>query len=304
MKKQSLTVLIAILVMLQLYSLSKISTLQTQIERVNYTANSAETHLQSQISEIYQNVDQKLEKQASLILRAYAQVGKLNGDTIMVPVTFTVSPKTVTDTMSVSLDIDGETLPLVRSGLEYSATKEFEISKNIFPTIVLEDSGEKHVEEHEGLMLANLKEMIFPEVYAYFSGESSCGSNEYREKGQLQVDCKPSQENNGLTDIKYVVRVDGETVKETPVPLGQESGMGGTFEIDIDNKYSLGDGQILTAHVVAVDSLGFTHEYQVLYFVGGADAQREPDFRQEKIIAPNGETVYRYDEEENLEFYP
>jgi len=299
MKQQPWAALIALLVILQFYSIVKINALERQLENVNYIVSSAQNHLSNQINGISNNVEQKLQEQASLILRASAQVGIPDPATLTVPVTFTVEPKTVTDTMSVSLDIDGEILPLERSGLEYSATRTVSLSQNISPTIVIEEGGKKQVAEHGALMLTNLKEMIFPDVYARFVGQTSYGSNAYKQNGQLEIDCKPSQQNNNLIDAKYIVKVDGKPFKETPVPLGPEPGPnenfgGGRFGISIDDQYSLEDGQILTGYVVAVDSLGFTHEYLVLHYVAGADAQREPDFRQETITAPDGEILYRY----------
>jgi hypothetical protein len=101
--------------------------------------------------------------------------------------------------------------------------------------------------------------------------------------------------------MNYVVEVDGKPVKEVPVPLGTESGPdevfnSGHFGISIDDQFSLEDGQILTGHVVAVDSLGFTHQYLVLHYVAGANAQREPGMGLEKITAPNGEIVFELDE--------
>ena len=302
MKQQPWAVLIALLVILQFYSIVKINALERQLENVNYAVSSVESRLSNQINNISSQVEQKLQAQASLILRASAQVGIPDADTLTVPVTFTVAPKTVTDTMSVSLDMDGELIPLERSGLEYSATRAIDLSQKIAPTIVIEEGGKKQVVENGALMVANLKETIFPEVFAHFAGQSSYGSKAYKQNGQLEIDCKPSQQNNNLIELKYIVKVDGTPVKETPVPFGAEPNAnemfgGGHAEISIDDQYTLEDGQVLTGFVVAVDNLGFTHEYQVLHFVAGADAQREPDYRQETITAPNGEIIYRYDEE-------
>jgi hypothetical protein len=159
----------------------------------------------------------------------------------------------------------------------------------------MEDNGVKNIEEHMGLMVSNIKEQVFPYIFARFSGQSSYGSNEYRAKGHLDIDYKPSQENNPFIDMKYVIKVDDEIIKETPVVLEKDSGIGGTFTLDIDDKYSINDGQILTSTVVAVDSFGFIHEYLVTHFVAGSNVQREPYFKQEKIIAPNGELVYLFD---------
>lgn len=294
MKKQTAYILVATLIVLQLYSLVKINSLQSRIENTNNTINSVENRLDNQINSIYQNVDQKLEAQASLIHNSSTKVGKLDIATLTVPIKFMIEPKTVTETMSVSLDFNGEIVRLEKSGLQYSTTKNFEISDSIFPKIIMEDTGVKNIEEHMGLRVSNIKEQVFPYIFARFSRQSSYGSNEYRTKGHLDIDYKPSQDNNTFIDMKYVIKVDDEIIKEIPVLL--EKNNGGTYTLDIDDKYSINDGQILTSNVVAVDSFGFTHEYLVTHFVAGSNAQREPYFEQEKIIAPNGEIIYLFDE--------
>lgn len=146
-----------------------------------------------------------------------------------------------------------------------------------------------------GLRVSNIKGQVFPYIFARFSGESSYRSNEYRAKGHLDIDYKPSQENNLFIDLKYVVKVDDEIIKERLVVLGKDGRMGGIFTLEIDDKYSINHGSILTSNVVAVDSFGFTHEYLVTHFVAGSNVQREPHFKQEKIVAPNGELVYQFD---------
>lgn len=295
MKKQTAYILVAALIVLQLYSLVKINSLQSRVENTNNIINSVENRLDNQINSIYQNVDQKLEAQASLIYNSSTKAGKLDITTLTVPITFTIEPKVVTETMSVSLDFNGEIVRLEKSGLQYSITKNFEISDSISPKIIMEDNGIKNIEEHMGLRVSNIKEQVFPNIFAGFSGESSYGSNEYRVKGHLDIDYKPSQDNNPFIDMKYVIKVADEIIKETPVVLEKNSGLDGTFTLDIDDKYSINDGQILTSNIVAVDSFGFTHEYLVTHFVAGSNMQREPYFKQEKIIAPNGELVYLFD---------
>ena len=96
--------------------------------------------------------------------------------------------------------------------------------------------------------------------------------------------------------MKYVIKIGEKIIEETPIVLDKDNRLGGSFTLDIDDKYSVDDGQILTSNVVAVDSLGFTHEYLVTHYVAGSRAQREPYFKQERIIAPNGKVVYLFDE--------
>jgi hypothetical protein len=292
MKKQISYFLIAALIILQIYSLAMINSLQRRIDNNNNTIYSVENQLSNQINAIYQNVDVQLKAQASLINSSAIALGKLDVDTLTVPITFTVEPKTVTETMLVSLDINGDIVELEKSGLQYSATKNFEISDSIDFKIIIDDNGVKHIEEQNGLNSHQIKEQIFPQLFASFGGESSYGSNEYRAKGTINIDYKASTANNQFVDIKYVTKVDDKIIKETPISLDRNYG----FTLDIDEKYSLNNGQILTFYIIATDSLGFVHEYLIKHYEAGANAQREPYHEQENITAPNGEIVYLFKE--------
>ena len=128
MKKQTTYILVAALIVLQLYSITRINSLQSRVENLNNNVHSVENRLDNQISSIYQNVDQQLEAQASLILNSSTKVGKLNIATLTVPVTFTIEPKVITETMSVFLDFNGELVRLEKLELQYSTTKNLKIS--------------------------------------------------------------------------------------------------------------------------------------------------------------------------------
>jgi|GEM_PF-1994888 len=296
MKKQTAYILIIALIALQLYSITKITSLQNKIDNTNMTLHSIDSRMNSQISNIYNTIDKKLEEEASKIHTSSVTVGKLNTSTLRVPITFTVEPKTVTESLNVLLDFNGETISLKQSGMKFSVTKDLEISESIFPKIILEDQGVKIVEEHRGLNVFKIKETIFPNIFAHFSGTTKYSSGEYHAKGSLMGEYQKSQNNNNFIDIKYVVKIDGEIIEEKPILLEENNQMSESLILDIDDQYSLDKDQILTANIVAVDALGFVHEYLVTHYVGDSNAQREPHFQKMNIKAPNGDTVYIFDE--------
>lgn len=299
MKKQTAYILIIALILLQLYSITKINSLENRIENTNMTLHSIDNRLNNQINNIHNTINKKLEEEASKIYDSSVAVGSLNKDTLMVPITFTVEPKTLTETLSVSLDFNGEILPLKQSGIKFSGTKDLEISENVYPKIILEDSGVKNVEEHRGLSVSRIKETIFPNIFVHFSGTTKYSSGEYHAKGSLMGEYQHSKNNNDFIDMKYVVKIDGEIVHEKSIPLVKENEYSEPLSIDIDDEYSLDKGEILTTNIVAVDTLGFTHEYLVTHYEGDSNDQREPHFEKMNIKGPNGETVYIFDERDS-----
>jgi len=296
MKKQTAYILIVALIALQLYSITKISSLQNKIDNTNMTLHSIDSRMNSQISNIYDTINKKLEEEASKIYGSSVTVGELNKSTLTVPITFTVEPKTVTENLRVSLVFDGEILPLKQSGMKFSGTKDLEISESVIPKIILEDQGIKYVEEHRGLNVSRIKESIFPNIHVHFSGTTKYSSGEYRAKGSIMGEYQQAQNNNNFLELKYVVKVDDEIIEEKPILLEDDNELSTPIVLDIDDQYTLDKGQILTTNIVAVDALGFVHEYLVTHYVGDSNAQREPYFQKMNIKAPNGDIVYIFDE--------
>lgn len=294
MKKHISSIIIVVLSILQLYSFVKISNLQERIDINNSSIQSNRSQLQNQISSIYQNVDNKLEQQASLIKNASYEFGDLNIEMLEIPITFFITPKTISENTSIFLDLNGDLIPLQKVGTTYSTTANFNIFSNVFPSIIIEDNGVKKLEDNLNLRVGEISSSIFPSGHPRFSGRSSYGSNKYTMSGHIDFDEKPANADISFVEINFVNKVDGEIINRKPIPISE--GM-----IKIEEKIPLNVGQLLTSYVVAVDNLGFTHEYLVEHFLAGAEAQREPYFEQKYIYAPNGELVYQFDETDYVE---
>lgn len=296
MKKQTAYILIVALIALQIYSLTQIISLQNDLENTQETLHSIDNRLNSQISNIYHTITKKLEEEASKIHTSSVTVGALNTDTLKVPITFTVEPKTITKSLEVLLDFDGEIISLEQSGTQFFVTKDLGISETAFPKIILQDQGVKHLEEHRGLNVSRIKESIFPNIFAHFSGTTKYSSGEYSEKGFIDIEYIGANEDNYFKEMKYVVKVDNKKINEKMISIVDEKQNIDSISIEIDGEYSLEKGQTLTGNIVAIDALGFVHEYLVVHYVGDSNDQREPYSDKLSIKAPNGETVYLFDE--------
>ncbi|HKL43439.1 MAG TPA: hypothetical protein VJ962_12735 [Clostridia bacterium] len=296
MKKQTAYILIVALIALQIYSLTQIISLQNDLENTQETLHSIDNRLNSQISNIYHTITKKLEEEASKIHTSSVTVGALNTDTLKVPITFTVEPKTITESLEVLLDFDGEIISLEQSGTQFFVTKDLGISETAFPKIILQDQGVKHLEEHRGLNVSRIKESIFPNIFAHFSGTTKYSSGEYSEKGFIDIEYIGANEDNYFKEMKYVVKVDNKKINEKMISIVDEKQNINSISIEIDGEYSLEKGQTLTGNIVAIDALGFVHEYLVVHYVGDSNDQREPYSDKLSIKAPNGETVYLFDE--------
>lgn len=291
MKKEYYSILIGLLLILQIFSFFKINALRDDLEMTTENMHNIEDYVSAEITDLYKDVSQKLEDEASPILSCSTHIGEFNEDTLTTPITFNISPKEVTDTLTVSLDFNGELILLEKTGIIYSTTKNFSISEQIYPTIILEDKGHKTLAEDSGLRVSYLRDTVFPSITTSLSDEISYSSNKYQTKGDLRVKYHPSHNNTSFKDVAYIVTIDNEVIEEHPIIFGTYDKPDRSINISIDENHSLRKGQTLKLSIVAIDSLGFTHEYLIDQFVAGSDP-RDLTLIHQKITAPNGEIVY------------
>ena len=128
--------LIIVLVALQVYTIRQNNNLESTLKQLEHRIGDYEDGLSRSISEL----DGKLAETTSLILSSSYEMGEFNPETLKVPVTFTVQPKTMTDETLVFLNFDDEKIPMERQTIGFVLTKDFTIDEALSPTIVLEEN--------------------------------------------------------------------------------------------------------------------------------------------------------------------
>lgn len=137
MKKNINTILILILVLTQLYSITKINSLENQLMNLDNNLNNNISYLSSNISSISSDINYQLTEQSSLINSFDVLVGDLKTNDNNAPtcsVTFSVIPKATRENMSVFLYIDEELLKLEKNGVEFTKTKDYSITDSLSTT--------------------------------------------------------------------------------------------------------------------------------------------------------------------------
>jgi hypothetical protein len=295
-KTKLLYVVIAILVVTQVYSIFQINSLKIKVQQTKNGIAYAEERLKRNISEIYSNVDRKLEEYTSLVTRCEYEIGEFNLQTLKVPITFKLQPKTLTETTEVFLKFGEEKIPMKMQDTEFVLTKAFAIKDEIFPTILIEDKGTLQFEEHNYLRVYNIKDEVFSSFSPRFEGEMGYSGQEpynYRMKGIIAMDPSVINGNNSFKDIKYIVTLDDEVIKTYQADF---VGMG---NIEVNDNFKMETGQTLIGKVISTDGLNFTHEYSIMHYVAGDESEENRHYLgNEKIIAPDGTVIYDYDERE------
>lgn len=294
-KTKLLYIVTAILAVSQVYCIFQINSLKTKVQQTENGIVNAEDHLERNISEIYSNVDRKLEEYTSLVTSCGYEIGEFNLRTLKVPVTFKLQPKTLTETTAVFLKFSEEKIPMQRQGTEFVLAKAFAIKDEVFPTIIIEDKGVLQFEEHDYLRVYNIKDEVFSSLSPRFEGQSGYSAQEpydYRMKGNIAMGSSIINGDNSFKDIKYIVTLDDEVIKT------YQADFVGSGNIKINDNFKMKTGQTLIGKVVAIDGLNFTHECLIMHYVAGEGEQSGHYYENEKIITPDGTAIYDFDERE------
>ena len=288
-----LYVVIAILVVFQIYSLFKINGLNTSLQQTDSRIASVEDRLERNINVIYSNVDRKLEEYTSLVTSSGYEIGKFNPQTLKVPITFKLQPKVLTETMGVFLKFDQEKVPMEKQGTEFVLTKDFGVQDEILPTIIIEDKGTLQFGESDSLKVYNIKDEIFSSLSPRFEGETSYNSRgpyEYHMKGNIAMYPYLANGDNSFKDIRYIVTLDDEVIKT------YQADFIGVGDIEINDNFKMKRGQKITGKVLARDKYNLTHEYVIMTYIGGEWEENFYHYENEKIISPRGTVIYEYNE--------
>lgn len=289
MKRRFLYFIIFILIGTQLFTLYETNQLKIKLQLVENNVAYIDNFLSNRINEIYSNVDTKLKEQTSLVTSANFEVGEFNLETLKVPFTFKLQPKTLTNTTMVFLNFDDQRIPMIRQASGFTLTKEFDLNDKIMPVIEIEDKGISNFEENIDIALYDVRNQVFSSMYLNFSGSSQYTTLEpygFNAEGIIAINSVNIQGDNYFKEIKYVVSIDDKVVKTLQTELTDV----GSFEVKDDFKVK--SGQRLIGKVVAIDRMNMSHEYIVFDYVGGEDNDMVNVNQNEKIITPNGVIIY------------
>ena len=119
-KNTGLKIVVAILAIGLLACFIWINTLTSEINRLSDSLHSQHQILMGQVESIYNNVENMLQEEASLLSNVTAEHGELNVDDHTIDVTVSLVPKLISDDMKVQLSINGRTTELSRNGSTFT----------------------------------------------------------------------------------------------------------------------------------------------------------------------------------------
>ena len=264
-KKFSWTIVVTVvLVCMMIFCLAKISDLSNEISNLRNTIANYQNqmnYLRNDINTIYDNVDEKLKKEASLLSSVDYSLGELNTETHTVPVTLKVVPKNLTDDMQLSVKVGSETVALERNGNEFSAT----ISVNMFidyddyPMLNIVSGETTKTEKLEDVDVSRLFTRYLPYVYAHLESSDSLKNGKLAIDGNLMFDEKPvaMDSNVTITKIELITVKNEQEIDRTDITSNITNQ---SYHVPVNLSYDAKYGDKFCIYVLAKDSLGYTHK--------------------------------------------
>lgn len=251
MKKDYLYIIIAALVLFNLYT---INSMDRNIQEIRNEQND----IQNEIRDIYSNVDEKLEKQASILDSYDITFGnELNMDDLTVPVNVTVTPKENTENLTAGLLINNETHPMLKNGATFAASADVFIFDPFEIKVVLENSGTEKVETIDEY--TDLYGKYLVDLDGGFSGSTKYSSGKYKYDGDIVINFFGSE--NGTPEKVSVSKyINGTFIDE------QEVDMQGNHSImySVKDEAELSANDKIEIYVNFQDKYGLNYKYIVL----------------------------------------
>ena len=291
-------VIIIILVTVIVVMFAKYNSLKSDVSLLENSLSNEIKRVEQQIGAIYHNVDEQLNKQASLLTSTQHEFLDLDTDTKKANVKFSIVPKTIMSDMTVNITLGENTARMIKENNgQYSAVIPVNIfeKEDMFPLITLNANGEtktEYLEEHSMLYiwteyLPTIRGKLNPDK-ASLKGENLIVD------GQLDVGSSLATNGENIEFTKYnlKVEVDGKEISSKDITnLVQNDGINVSFS----EEYNIGNGKDFAIYIETEDSLGFKHEKMVFNWTrpssnGIGSAQMEA-----VAVRYVGETIYDKD---------
>ena len=298
LKRQRIVIIILSLALI--YSFVQFSNFKSETENRFNNLSHQYNNLNSTINSIYNNVDEKLEQQASLITFFDFQYGELDSENLKVPVSVKIIPKTATASTKLTLDFGSRTVDMKKGeNMEYTAEFKSDLflgeSDETVKLIIRE--GNTYQSEELDWYKSSLHSNYLPEIMAGFTFDKTSFSEE---KG-LTVDgdvmfMSDLYESNGtaFSDLKLVYTINGNIVEKQEIP--ETVFETAVDDIDIYKTYPDAKAEdTFILYIEGADEYGLLHRVTLKEFVCSVTESESEDSDNgfyETILDKNGNVLY------------
>ena len=295
-----LTIIVIILGIALCFAFVKINDLELRIRNLQGYMNSSVSMLENSINSIYNNVDQQLKEEASLLSGVEAEYGDINIDDHTIDVTVKLVPKLISEDMKISVSINGRNADLTKTGSAFTGTIPVDIyNKDELMFMSIETEAGIQTQYLSEIQVVHLWDTRIPSLYyCDLSGTGTFGEGKYSLTGELDINCSPVEQTPNVSFEKFVLvtELNGKEINREDISQNvlnyQNYPHGVYFRHDYQMECEAVEGDDLSIYLEATDSLGYLHRMLIHHWKEQNGAMAEAVDASEYIYAPDGTPVF------------
>lgn len=295
-----LTIIVIILGIALCFAFVKINDLELRIRNLQGYMNSSVSMLENSINSIYNNVDQQLKEEASLLSGVGAEYGDINIDDHTIDVTVKLVPKLISEDMKISVSINGRNADLTKTGSAFTGTIPVDIyNKDELMFMSIETEAGIQTQYLSEIQVVHLWDTRIPSLYyCDLPGTGTFGEGKYSLTGELDINCSPVEQTPNVSFERFVLvtELNGKEINREDISQDvlnyQNYSHGVYFRHDYQMECEAVEGDDLSIYLEATDSLGYLHRMLIHHWKEQNGAMAEAVDASEYIYDPDGVQIF------------
>ena len=299
-KIKSLQAIVVILTIALCACIYKINALESDLKNLDYSWERQNQQIINQVQSIYQNVDEKLREEASLLSSVAAEYGDIDLENHTIDVTVKLVPKLISDDLKIQISMNGRKAELSRDGNYFIGTIPvdiYNVGEQMLMTIDTATGtqtqylSEIRVEYLWGERIPSL-------YYSDISGQATFAEGKYTLNGHININCSPAVQTPDVTFESFILvtELNGKEISKEDITsevLNYEAYPNGVYWYDTyQMECEAVEGDELGIYLEATDSLGYLHRMLLHHWKVSNGATAEAVNGSEFIYDPNGVQIF------------
>ena len=299
-KIKSLQACIVILIIALCVCVYKINVLESRVSRLDFLVENQYDRIMSDVNAIYQNVDEKLREEASLLSLVEAEYGEFDLENHTIDVKVKLVPKLISEDMKVQVSINGRNIELSRNGNTFTGTIPVDIyNMGELMLLTIDTAAGTQTQYLNEIQVEYLWAERIPSLYyCDISGDETFEDGKYILNGHLDINCSPVEDTPDVKFQKFVLvtELNGKEINKEDITeeiLNYDSYPHGVYwRSEYNMECEAVEGDELGIYLEATDSLGYLHRMLLHHWKVLDGATSEAVDGSEYIYDPNGNQIF------------
>ena len=299
-KIKSLQACVVILTIALCACIYKINALESDLKNLDYSWERQNQQIINQVQSIYQNVDEKLREEASLLSSVAADYGDIDLESHTIDVTVKIVPKLISDDLNIQISMNGRKAELSRDGNYFIGTIPvdiYNIGEQMLMTI--DTAAGTQTQYLSEIQVEYLWGERIPSLYySDISGQATFAEGKYTLNGHININCSPAVQTPDVTFESFILvtELNGKEINKEDISsevLNYEAYPNGVYWYDTyQMECEAVEGDELGIYLEATDSLGYLHRMLLHHWKVSNGATAEAVNGSEFIYDPNGVQIF------------